>query len=159
FSNHDTSPIPPHLLSQIDSLTGGKIVTGVYETLHAADELFKDVKKYFWYMSDDFPRYYLPKVEEKLDKGVEIKVIFPKSLVKKIQPTLSKKIRKGVKVRGLDEVKININANDSFVDVGLPGEDGKIDHDVIIFGYNPRFKKWCKEVFEYYWEKAKPIKI
>ncbi|MFQ5975647.1 MAG: transcriptional regulator FilR1 domain-containing protein [Candidatus Hydrothermarchaeales archaeon] len=110
-------------------------------------------------MSDDFPRYYLPKVEKKLDAGVEVKVIFPKELIKTIQPTLSEKVRKGVKVRVLDEVKININANDSFVDVGLPDKSGKIDHDVIIFGYNPKFKKWCKEVFEYYWEKAEPFEI
>ncbi|MFQ6136706.1 MAG: ATP-binding cassette domain-containing protein [Candidatus Hydrothermarchaeales archaeon] len=158
FSSHDTSPIPPHLLSQIDSLTGGKIVTGVYEALHTADELFKDVEKYFWYMSDDFPRYYLPKVEKKLDEGVEFKVIFPKDLVTTLLPTLSKKIREGVEVRVLDEVKMTVNANDSYVNVGLPEKEGKIDHDVIIFGYNPRFKKWCKGVFEYYWEKAEPFR-
>ncbi len=117
------------------------------------------MKKYFWYMSDDFPRYYLPKIEEKLDEGVEIKTIFPKDLVTTLLPNLSKKIRKGVEVRVLDEVKININANDGFADVGLPGPDGKIDHDAIIFGYNPRFKKWCKEVFEYYWKKAKSIEL
>ncbi len=159
FQTHDTSPIPPHLIEHIDALNGGKIVTGIYETLHTADELFKDVKKYFWYMSDDFPRYYLPKVEEKIEAGVDVRVIFPKELIKTLQPALSKKIREKVKVRVLDEVKININANDSFVDIGLPDKSGKIDHDVIIFGYNPKFKKWCKEIFEYYWEKAEPYEI
>jgi energy-coupling factor transporter ATP-binding protein EcfA2 len=159
FQTHDTSPVPSHLLKHIDALNGGKIVTGIYETLHTADELFKDVKKYFWYMSDDFPRYYLPKVEEKIEAGVDVRVIFPKGLIKTIQPALSKKIREKVQVRVLDEVKININANDSFVDIGLPDKNGKIDHDVIVFGYNPKFKKWCKEIFEHYWEKAEPYEI
>ena len=159
FQTHDTSPVPPHLIEHIDALNGGKIVTGIYETLHTADELFKDVKKYFWYMSDDFPRYYLPKIEEKIEAGVEVRVIFPKKLIETIQPALSKKIREGVEVRVLDEVKININANDAFVDVGLPDKTGKIDHDVIVFGYNPKFKKWCKEIFKYYWKKAEPYEI
>lgn len=159
FLNHETSPVPPHLLSRIDALSGGKIVTGLYETLNTVDKLYEGVDKYFWYISDDFPRYYLPKVEKKLDEGVEYRVIFPKNLVSTLLPTLSGKIRKGVEVRVLDEVNVLTSANDSYATLGLPGHDGKINHGAIILGFDTGFRTWCNEIFQYYWEKAAPCKI
>lgn len=157
FLNHDTSPIPPHLLSQMDALSEGKIVTGLYETLNRVDELYEGVNKYLWYMADEFPRYYMPKVEKKLDEGVEHRVILPKNLVSTLLPTLSEKISAGVEVRVLDEVNVLTSATDSYAALGLPGRDGKINHGTIILGFDPMFMKWCNKIFQHYWEKAKTL--
>ncbi len=156
FLTHDTSPIPQKLLSQIDALSNGEIVTGVYEILNIHEKLGDGLKEYFWYMSDDFPRHHLPKIEETLDEGVEIKVILPKDLVTTLKPILSEKIRTGMEARTLDEVKIAAMITESSAMFGLPEQGGKVDHDAIIIGSDSRFKEWCRELFEYYWEKAKP---
>jgi predicted transcriptional regulator len=53
----------------------------------------------------------------------------------------------------LDEIKISVIVSDKFSILELPGADGKIDQNTAIFGYDDRFREWCKKLFQYYWEK------
>ncbi len=148
FMNHDTTQIPLDLLRQIDALSKGEIVTGVYNILNTYEKII--IKSYIWYMSDDFPRHQLPNVEKKLEEGKEFRVILPKD------PTsmLSEKNRKKIAIKVLDEIKISVIVTDSkFSMLELPGLDGKIDQNTAIFGYDDRFIEWSKKLFLYYWEK------
>lgn len=150
FLEHDTAPIPLDLLRQIDALSKGEIVTGVYNILNTHEKLSENIKGYFWYMSDDFPRHHLPNIEKKLEEGLEIRVILPKNLCS--TSILSEKNRKKIEIKVLDEIKISIIVSDKFSMLELPGHDGKIDQNTAIFGYDDRFREWCKKLFQYYWE-------
>ncbi len=149
FLNHDTTQIPLDLLRQIDSLSKGEIVTGVYNIMNTYEKII--IKSYIWYMSDDFPRHLLPNVEKKLEEGKEFRVILPKD------PTsmLSEKNRKKIAIKVLDEIKISVIVTDKFSMLELPGLDGKIDQNTAIFGYDDQSREWCKKLFQYYWEKTK----
>ena len=150
FLNHDTSHSPLNLLRQIDALFTGEIITGVYNTLNTHEKLGSGIKSYMWYMSDDFPRHHLPDIEKKLEEGVEIRVILPKD---KCSPSLlTEKNRKKIGNKVMDEIKISIIVSDIFCMLELPEPDGKIDHDTAFFGYDDRFRGWCKNLFNYYWE-------
>ncbi len=150
FLNHDTAQIPLDLLRQIGALSTGEIVTGVYNILNTHEKLGDGIKSYMWYMSDDFPRHHLPYIEKKLEEGLEIRVILPKD--KCSASLLSEKNRKKIGTKVLDEIKISVIATDSFSMLELPGQDGKIDQNTAIFGYDDRFREWCKKLFQYYWE-------
>ncbi len=150
FLEHDTAPIPPDLLRQIDALSTGEIVTGVYNILNTREKL--GAKGYMWYVSDDFPRHHLPNIENKLEEGLEIRVILPKDLFPTMK--ISEKNRKKIAIKVLDEVKISVIVSDNFSILELPGLDGKIDQNTAIFGYDDRFREWCKKLFRYYWEKT-----
>ena len=106
------------------------------------------IKSYVWYMSDDFPRHQLPNIEKKLEEGKEFRGILPKD------PTsmLSEKNRKKIAIKVLDEIKISVIVSDNFSILELPGLDGKIDQNAAIFGYDDRFREWCKKLFQHYWE-------
>ena len=150
FLNHDTSYIPLNLLRQIDALSTGEIITGVYNILNTHEKLGSGLKSYMWYMSDDFPRHHLPDIEKKLEEGVEIKVILPKD---KCSPSLlTEKSRKKIGNKVMDEIKISVIVSDKFCMLEFPGHDGKIDHNIAVFGYDERFRFWCKNLFMYYWE-------
>jgi hypothetical protein len=84
------------------------------------------VKEYYWNISNNIPKFLLPKVEEKLDEGVTFKVIYPKDMLLKMQPTLSQKIRNEIEYRVLDEIKLLLNANDSHGFSSLPGRTGQL---------------------------------
>jgi len=99
-------------------------------------------------MSDDFPRHQLPNIEKKLEEGKEFRGILPKDPTS----TLSEKNRKKIAIKVLDEIKISVIVSDNFSILELPGLDGKIDQNTAIFGYDDRFKEWCKKLFQYYWE-------
>jgi predicted transcriptional regulator len=161
FLEHDTAPIPPDLLRQIDALSKGEIITGVYNILNTHEKLGDGIKSYMWYMSDDFPRHHLPGIEKKLEEGVEIKVILPNVMcsAKPFTSPLSEKNRKRLEIKVLDEIKISIIVSDNFSLLELPGPDGKIDHNTAIFGSDDRFREWCKKLFLYYWTKCHPCPI
>ncbi len=150
FLNHDTAQIPLDLLGQIGALSTGEIVTGVYNILNTHEKLGDGIKSYMWYMSDDFPRHHLPDIEQKLEEGLEIRVILPKD--KCSASLLSEKNRKKIETKVLDEIKISVIVSDKFSMLELPGTDGKIDQNTAIFGYDDRFREWCKKLFQYYWE-------
>ncbi|VVB97407.1 Methanogenesis regulatory protein FilR1 [uncultured archaeon] len=150
FLNHDTAQIPLDLLGQIGALSTGEIVTGVYNILNTHEKLGDGIKSYMWYMSDDFPRHHLPYIEKKLEEGLEIRVILPED--KCSASLLSEKNRKKIETKVLDEIKISVIVSDSFSMLELPGPDGKIDQNTAIFGYDDRFREWCKKLFQYYWE-------
>ncbi len=158
FLEHDTAPIPPDILRQIDALSTGEIVTGVYNILNTHEKLGEGIKSYMWYMSDDFPRHHLPNIEKKLEEGLEIRVILPKYMcsAKPFSAPLSEKNRKKLEIKVLDEIKISIIVSDKFSMLELPGQDGKIDQNTAIFGYDDRFGEWCKKLFQYYWAKCYP---
>lgn len=150
FLKHDTAQIPLDLLEQIGALSTGEIITGVYNILNTHEKLGSGIKSYMWYMSDDFPRHHLPDIEKKLEEGLEIKVILPKD---KCSPSiLSEKNRTKIKNKVMDEIKISVIATDSFSMLELPGKDGLIDQNTAIFGYEDRFREWCKKLFHYFWE-------
>jgi len=150
FLEHDTSPIPLELLRQIDALSTGEIVTGVYNILSTQEKLSEDLSGHFWYMSDDFPRHHLPNVEKVLEQGMEIRVIFPKDLIPILK--LSEKNRDRIQFRTQDEIKSSVMTTNSFSMLKLPGPDGKIEQNTAIFGYDERFRKWCEKLFQYYWD-------
>jgi predicted transcriptional regulator len=154
FLEHDTAPIPPDLLRQIDALSTGEIVTGVYNILNTHEKLGVGIKSYMWYMSDDFPRHHLSYIENRLEEGLEIRVILPKNLCS--TSILSEKNRKKIEIKVLDEIKISVIASDKFSMLELPGQDGKIDQNTAIFGYDDKFREWCKNLFQYYWTKCYP---
>ncbi len=151
FLEHDTAPIPPDLLRQIDAISKGEIVAGVYNILNTYEKLSENIEGYFWYMSDDFPRHHLPNAEKALEKGMEMKVILPKDIFPALK--ISERSRKKIEIKLLENIKVSVIVSNKFSMLELPGPDGKIDQNTAIFGYNDQFREWCKKVFQYYWEK------
>jgi predicted transcriptional regulator len=156
FLKHDTSPLPPDLLQRIDDLSRGEVINGFMDVLNTVDMHFDGIENFFWFVSNDFPHYFLPKCEEQLERGVEYKVIFPEDFIPTLL-SLNVKNLEAVKLRALSEVNLTIDISDKFCVLALPSKDGKIDQSACIMGFDSNFREWCKDLFNYYWEKAKPV--
>jgi predicted transcriptional regulator len=154
FLHHDTSPIPSHLLKEIDSLKDGEVIEGVFVLVNRMTGIFQDIHEYAWYLSDDFPRFYIPMIEKKIDEGVNFRAIYPRDFEEKLLTDVPEKILNGIEILTLNEVKIVINVTDRFGLLALPGLDGKVDRDHVLVGSDDVFIDWCKKVFEYYWGTA-----
>jgi predicted transcriptional regulator len=157
FLHHDTSAIPSHLLRELDAFEGVEEIQGVFELVNKTTQLFEEIHKYAWYLTDSFPSFFIPRIEKKLDEGVNFRVISPWKLGESFLSDVSAKILKTAEIRSIDELRIVINVNDRFGLLALPGPDGKLDRDYVLLGYEKRFKDWCKEVFEYYFNTSKRI--
>lgn len=155
FLRHDISSIPPHLLREFDAFKGVEAVQGVFELVNKTAQLFEEIHEYAWYLTDSYPRFFIPRIEKKLDEGVSFRVIYPRNLGESLMSNLPERVLKAMETRSIDEVKIVINVSDRFGLLALPGLDGKIDRDDVLIGYESKFKDWCRSVFEYYFKASR----
>ncbi len=158
FLKHDSSPLPLSLLRRIDELSEGRVINSFIEILNTVDKEFNHIQEFFWFMSDDFPRYFLPKCEEQLERGVKYRVIFPRDFIPTLLSLKVKNLEK-VELRSLDKVNMTIDVSDRFSALALPSTDGEIDHSSCIIGSDSRFRQWCGELFNHYWEKAEKVDL
>lgn len=160
FLHHDTSAIPPHLLRELDAFEEAEEVHGVFTMVNRTTQLLEEMHEYAWYLTDDFPHFFIPLIKKKLNEGVNFRVISPWKfgegfLSEDLLSCLPEKLLKAIEIRSIDELRIIVNINDRFGMLALPGPDGKIDRDYVLIGYGSRFKDWCKDVFEYYFKASR----
>jgi predicted transcriptional regulator len=152
FLEHDLSNLPYEFLSRIHSLSLGKLNTDVVRVLPYVDSMFLDANEYIWVMS--YTRALpstIPIVEEKLKNGVSLRRVFPEDVVTSQGGNTS---ITGPR-RTLPSLDIRIVMTENEAMCSFPLMDGKIDYTSFI-GKDPKFHKWCKDVFLHYWERAKP---
>lgn len=63
---------------------------------------------------------------------------------------------KGVLIRLIPKVSVAIVLTENDVIFCLPDLNEKIDYTGVISN-DPKFLKWCKDLFSYYWEKGRPV--
>jgi predicted transcriptional regulator len=122
-------------------------------------QLFEEIHEYAWYLTDGFPRLFIPLVEKKIDEGVSFRVIYPGNLSESFPSDVPSGVLKATETRYIDEVRIVINVSDRFGLLALPGLDGKIDRDNVLIGYESRFKDWCKSVFKQYFKVSRQCSV
>jgi predicted transcriptional regulator len=157
FNTHDLSPIPLELLRRIGELSEAEIKTGAMELFHDAEKSFSEAEEYIWILTNQILMSSLPILEKQVRKGVEFKVILPRNYR---PPPESKSMKEmGIQVRVLDDVRIILALTEKDSGVLFPGVDGKIDYSTGISGSEPGVHGWIKDLFEYYWNKATPIRV
>jgi predicted transcriptional regulator len=93
---------------------------------------------------------------EKTKKRFDLRIILPegkfppenKSRLPKVNPNIKKRV-----LPKIDAIVVLTEKNAVFC---LPNRDGKIDYTGFA-GEDPKFHKWCKDLFLHFWEKAKPV--
>jgi predicted transcriptional regulator len=151
FLKHDISRIPSEFSSRINELSIGKLDSNVVGVLAYVNTMIQNAEEYFWVMS--YPQTLpntLSLVEEKMKSGASIRRIHPEA----INPIPNTPILKDPR-RTLPQIDIRIIMNEKEAMCSFPLLDGKIDYTSFI-SKDPKFHKWCRDIFLYYWGKAKP---
>lgn len=113
-----------------------------------------DAEKYMWIITPEILMSTVPIVDRNRDKGVEFRLIQPRN----VEYPPGFKPRPSEHLRFLDEIKISIVMTEKSAVFSLPARDGKIDFSIAFFSRDEEFHKWCKDLFLYYWERARPIR-
>ena len=152
FLEHDVSTIPDEFISRINELTLVKLNTDVVSVLPYVNTMLQEANEYIWILSyaRTLPNT-LSIVEEKIKSGVDVRRIHPENRIPSPNTPILADPR-----RILQSIDVRIVMTENEAMCSLPLMDGKIDYTSFI-GKDPKFHKWCKDVFLYYWEKAKPV--
>jgi hypothetical protein len=102
-------------------------------------------------MSDQVLTSGVPIISEKMGRSFDFRFIFPENLV----PPPGVKPVPGAQRRTLSRVEEIILMTDKEVMFGLPDLKGMIDY-ILFTSKDPKFHKWCRDLFLYRWEQAKP---
>lgn len=101
---------------------------------------------------------------DKAKRGVKVyslyglNTIFPRNVINEIVPLAEKLIHEGkVELRQIEKVSIGIYIVDG-KQAGLmfPNNNGEVDMNTLFVSDDPMFCEWCTDVFEYFWQHARP---
>jgi predicted transcriptional regulator len=141
FNQHDTGSIPIHLRPQMGAFSSVEFAEGVYNIMNILEERDDDLSSYVWFMAPDFPRHHLSGLDKHLNEGLEIRAIITENLLESLEKGVEATNK--IKIRTVEKVKISVVSSDGFSMVQLGSDD--------------RFRKWCDDLFQYYWDKANTL--
>lgn len=156
FMEYDISRIPYEFINRIGELGEGGLGADTFRNIHETEKMFQEAREYVWILSDQILMSGGPIVGERVKSDVKLRVILPESLLpppgyKPILPPSPG----GFQRRVLPKVEVIIVMTEKVATFCLPNQSGKIDYTGF-GGSDPKFHKWCKDLFLYYWEKATP---
>jgi predicted transcriptional regulator len=147
FSEHSVSAIPPKFRQRIGELSTGKPLMEMMTTFENIQKILQGAEEFAYSMKPNpFPLTGI-QIDESIDK---------KSILQDGFSLLGgRPLLEGVKRRFLSKVEVFLIVTEKKGIIGLPYINGHIDTCGFI-GEDPEFREWCKDLFLYYWEEAKP---
>jgi predicted transcriptional regulator len=151
FESHDLGFLPPVFVRRIGELSNGQHVQDMVTGVRVVELLYRNTMEYAWVMSEQAIVSLVEIVKEKVQVGVQFRSIFPERFTPPpgYTPTV------GPKRRTLPEVPLRLMLNESEALIGFPQRDGRVDY-ALFRGVDSLFRGWCRDLFNYYWEEAKP---
>jgi predicted transcriptional regulator len=153
FLSHDASILPCEFINRLGELSTSSIQGDFVTNYVLEGDMLKEAEEYFYATGDQFNVHAKSIIADKLNQGLEIRTIFPEAII----PPPGFRPAPGPNRRLLPKVHVAITVTDKKAFLGLPLLDGKFDPGVRFVSEDPKFRKWCLDLFNYYWEQAKPI--
>ncbi|HUW90608.1 MAG TPA: hypothetical protein VMV43_08805 [Candidatus Nanopelagicaceae bacterium] len=175
INSHDIDVIPSELLLNLGILKNCKLLTKTMENIELWSSIIKEAESFIWSILEQAINTDLPMIQQKIfNENLEIRTIIHVNLLKKYVQTeewesyfegpkpeifqnLSNKIGIPDCLRKTDDAKLVLLITESIVILFLSNKK-KIDYSECLYAKNnPDFTKWAKNLFNYYWKKAKLV--
>ena len=152
FSTHDLMRLPNQFVNRLCELAGAKLEMDTIESLNKGAKWFTEAQQYAWGMGEGtIPAHMIPVMNQQVQRGIQIKMLIPIELLPAVnQPGTPK----NVEARGLSELPGIIALNEEMAGICFRQIGGRMDY-AGFFGSDPTFRNWVKDLFMYYWDKAK----
>ena len=156
FLEYDISPLPCEFVSRMGELIQGEIGSDILSNLEYLDQELRTADKFIWIQTDQIFKNLIPIVAEKIKQPFDFRFISPEEVMPPDSKAPLSSTTPNVKKRTLPKVNIVIVVTDKAAGFCLPNRNGRLDYRNI-HGNGPKFRKWCQDLFLYYWERAKPV--
>lgn len=154
FLNHDLSIIPGHL-HWYNLMAHGQLSKGTLETTSLIKDASVDARKYVHVISDQVMRGMVDIDCKKNKEGVVFKKIYPKG--SELPAEYESRMGESFEIRTLQDIPLGLKINEKLAGVALRDSSEKVDYSEIMLGEDESFRKWVSALFDYYWERSKPI--
>jgi predicted transcriptional regulator len=170
WADRRLTPIPPRLMKRISELGNYRLIEpDLSHTFDLNPEFVKytsnsnHILMFFSYFHPQFPAFFL----ELARRGIEISLVLSESVYSRIAEDFKKEGEEFLKMKNtglfiLDKKDVEIPAvvasSDKIMLLGLFNESGRFDRQYII-SFEPGAIEWGKDLFEYFRDMSREIKI
>jgi predicted transcriptional regulator len=151
FLEHDPACLPYEFVNRLGELSSGEFCEVVLSNFNRIRRMVSEAEEYIWVIADQVDSSHVQVTNEKVSKGLEFKFIMQQDLAKTVKTTPDVEHLKQRRYVDLISVSILVNEKEAFV--ALQRTNGRVDY-AGFFGTDEKFRKWCRDLFEYYWERA-----
>jgi len=152
FLSHDASVLPYEFINRLGELNESYLQEDFITNYVLEGEMARQAEEYAYSIGWQLNVNAAPIVAEKVRLGVKFRTILPETIV----PPPGFRPVEGVDRRLLPKVQMGFTVTDKKAIFGLPTLDDKMD-GVSFVSEDPKFRKWCLDLFNYYWDQGKPL--
>ncbi len=123
--------------------------------MEVAENGFREAEEFIWILTDQIVKALIPPVIEKVKYPFDFRFICPEGVMPFDDKAPLTSALSGVQKKVLPNVNM-IVVTDKASGFCLPHRKGKLDYRNFS-GTDAKFQKWCKDLFLYHWNKARPF--
>lgn len=151
FLTHDVWSIPVQFINRLGELSNADLILDAMDNINKGEKMFITAKQHAWGIAEGrIPELMNPIMDEKIKKGLKIKMIIEESLLAKVPPIKMS----NVELRGIKKIPLIMASTENAATACFRFNDGRLDYGGF-YGKDPAFLNWVNDLFLYYWQKAK----
>ena len=155
FLSHELSALPYEFVERIGELELGAFAHGIGGILNHTTTVFREAKSHVWLASDNVMD--LSTIGGQAACGdVRVRILVPLGSLAGA-PSLSAEQASRIELRLLPKVHAGLALNEKTAGVAFPDLSGKIDFNSGFAGADPKFRKWCADLFTLGWNEGKTL--
>ena len=153
---HDLTVLPAQFQERIGELSSGERLNHIDDLLAAEARIIEESEEFVWFMSDQlFGHPQHQGHAGKLQK-VSMKLLLPRSLDTGELRSGLRRLGVDFEVGVIDRINLLLVLNEKTSGVAFQSLDGRLDYGCGFVGESEEFHRWCVDVYQYYWTRAKP---
>ena len=153
FLNHYSEHLPYQFLNRLGELSTGILETDVVTCLNNTTTVIGNAEQELCIYSNKALDAHVDVARGLLSKGVKLRYIFQESLLTEMRPLTGAKILPEIRI--VPKVCGIMILTEKEALFALQGVGGKTEY-IGFSGNDSKFMGWARDLFEYFWERAKP---
>lgn len=151
FLEHDVSCLPYEFVNRLGELSAAEFCKEAMSGFNRVRKMVFESEKYIWTMAEQVDSSHIAPTTEKVSKGMDFKFLMQKDLAKTFANAKDAEVLKGS--RYMERIPVTFVMNENQATVVFRRNNGVMDY-MGLFGTDEKFRKWCEDLFTYYWERA-----
>jgi predicted transcriptional regulator len=151
FLEHDVSCIPYEFVNRLGELSNAEFCTEAMSGFNRVRRMVFEAQQYIWSIAEQVDTSHVQPTTEKRSKGLDFRFIMQEDLAKAYANMQGTEVLSGSKY--LKRVPVTLVINEKEATVVFRRHSGVMDY-MGLFGTDEKLRKWCQDLFLYYWERA-----
>lgn len=164
FTEHLASDLPTRFFSRLNELNESRLISDVMVVFANIERIIEEANEFVWRLTDRYNMMSLPELERATAKHVQFRLLQTKYFQYPLNWPGPGVVLRDARLEGVFEVRsssmanlfLAMNENEVAV-LAFPLRNNVFDYR----GFSSKdlkFLEWCKEVFEYHWRNAVPVR-